>query len=229
MTEPNPSAASETAPPQPRNPESRSSTIAMLVVGAIILTGAAWYVVDLALTPPKPDPATAPMEQIAAYMASSRGLARLPIAERKDFVLALVARCLEGRDDAAALADVFSRMAPSDVEHARNALFDIVKDQVLTDAKIYNKIPPEKREEFVRGRLAAFDELRRKVIGPERSLIRRIAGAAGTETDSDDWGQLILSRTTAGERHLAKPFVDHLARLIEQERATRHARRGASG
>jgi hypothetical protein len=204
---------------------SRYSRVIVIVGGGVtlglLLTFTTIWVLDLLFAPPVPSIETASAQEVAAFLAHKRGFARLPMDERRRMLFDLWAS-----DKQEELSDEFARMSSTDRNQVRNAAFDVGLDQLVRDAKVYNSLPSEQREEYVEEFLDHQEELREELRGLGDSF------KDGLPTKQDQWTKMLVSRTSASNRAKVKPLVDHLISASENRRTVSKAevrRRGRSG
>ena len=174
----------------------------------LLLTVTTIWLMDVLFAPPVPELSTASAHEVAAFLAHKRGFARLPIEERRRFLLDIYEH-----GGSEGLGDEFERMAPSDRSQVRNAVLDVGLDQLSREARVYNSLPPEKREEFVDEFMVRNDAMREQLS----SLAEPFQD--GLPKRQDQWTKLLVTRTSASDRAKLKPLVDHALNTYEQRHA----------
>jgi hypothetical protein len=181
----------------------------------------AWIVFGWLLAPPVPDPQVATVEEVADFLSHKRGLARLPVQRRKEVLgrtLTYYSRDPVRRE---MLADRIEQMAPRERVVIREAVFEIVKEDFITDAKEFLKLPEEKKEKFVEQKLEEYESVRQEYRGRDgaRNIGESFMNDPGVPSRSDAFAKAIVTRTTARERAMAKPYADKISQLVEQRQA----------
>ncbi len=191
------------------------SIVAACVGASVVMILGAFWLYDLIVAPPVPNLETASPEEVATFMAHRRGLARLPMQERKVRLFEIFRHYTppERRD---ALARAFDRMPQSERSQVRDAVFEVAKDQLMQDVDLYRQLSSQRRGSFVEERVKHYDQFR-------RHLRRRDTGKAlvdpfskGLPTRSDEWMKMVVSRTTADERAKARDYLDHVTEVVER-------------
>ena len=183
---------------------------ATAVVVLMLLCG--YWAYDLLASPPVPDSKMAGTAEIANFMGHQRGLARMSLGEQARFMAELWPR-FSTEQGRAELADAFARLAPSEVERVQEVFFELGKAQVLNDADQFRRLPPRQREKFVADKVAQYDQLRGQFRGAGSESFKK-----GLPRQSDDWTKSMVSRTSAGERAKAQPYLEAVQKFVEKEK-----------
>jgi len=199
--------------------QTHQRSILLLVVGlgmAVVMVVGAFWLYDLIVAPPVPDPEAASAEEVLAFMAHPQGLSRLPMEERKACLIEIMQH-YAAPERRAELGRAFEKMPPDERDRVREAVFTILKDQVMKDADQYRRLSPEQRERFVLQRIGEYDKFRRyfRRSGPSDKPLAR-SFAQGLPTRSDEWIRLLLFHTTAEEQAKAREYFDHIAQVVDR-------------
>ena len=190
--------------------------------GGLLLIVCAWFALNWIFAPSVPDPKAAPAEEVATFLCHKRGLARLPIPKRKQFLGETFDYYGKNPARRDMLADMIEQMAPSERVVIREAVFEIAKEEFMIDAKQFLKLPDDKKEEFIEKKIEAYESARNGLQGrgaTGKNIGESFMHDPGVPSRSDAWAKALVSRTSARERAMAKPYMDKLSEAVEQRKA----------
>ncbi|UCD28489.1 MAG: hypothetical protein JSV03_15630 [Planctomycetota bacterium] len=193
-------------------------SLIVLASSVLVIGGGVWAYYTFTTVPP-PVLEKSESEEIVSFLGNSRGIARMPVNRRYDYLVQTYKRYSRGSD-----RDRFVRqlrqMSRGEKQVLLNATFDIARNQVEEHSKQYNKIRSKKeREKYVDNYIRSFDNMRMEL------------GGAGPGTDlgspfrndlpqsSDEWVKIAMSRTNARERAQAKPMLEAVAARVQEMRS----------
>lgn len=214
-------------------PRGRQVGFALIgVVSTVVVVGGGYVLYDQITGLPAPDVKNAPPEKVAEFLGHPKGLARMPIPRRKDFLIKL---CQENFEPAKreALATTLNQMTTQEKKVCRDAVFDVFYEEVLDGANDYRRQPTQDdKYEFVDRTLAGVyhlrDYLNGRRGGGRRSGRRSAATGAPTKplfdktwsdglpTDTDGAVKLLISKTKPKDRARMRPFIEDLRQRDEE-------------
>lgn len=182
------------------------------VAAGLVLLVCVFWVYDLLTSPPVPDTAVASAEEIARFMGDRRGMSRMSRGEQVRFLAELWPRfdSLAGRME---FSDAFAQLAASEMRRVQDAFFELAKEQVKNDAEEFNRLSEEQRKEFVAKKVDEYDALRSRFRGEGSDAFKE-----GLPSNSDDWTKSMVSRTSAGDRAKAQPYLNAVQKYVESEK-----------
>lgn len=194
--------------------------------GALLIFGLGWFVLNVVFAPPIPELKTASVDEVANFLSHKRGLARLPIPQRRQVFFDTMAYYGKDATRGNLLARRLVRMAPSERAVIREAVFDILKEDFLNDAEQYNKLPESEKEKFIEEKSKQYESsrasLRGGAGGDGGENMTKIAEAflndPGVPRNSDQFTKALVTRTSPRDRAMAKPLLDGLSKAHEQHR-----------
>jgi len=198
-------------------------------VGGTVLLIGAYMLVDYLMVKPPPEIQAATPQQIAEYLGDSRGLARLSLPKREEYLVHVVETYNSDPVRCEQLSRALGQLSYEQQQQFLDAVFEIGKDKVMKAAAEYKRTPPVRRRRFVDDVIRNVDAFRNSLAGPARAQAGPGGGAAPVPTlvspfekhipkKSDQWTKMIVSRTSPAERAQAKDLVDDLAARYDQLR-----------
>jgi hypothetical protein len=214
------------AKPRPWIGRHRRSLLALAaVVVTVVLACSLWWTVDvMAFRPPVPDLQVADNQQIIEFMAHPKGLDRLSLPDREQFVLDLVQTCSdpERRRD---FVRRIRQLSGGERTEIREALAHTVRDRINRDAAEYRQVTDAAaREEFVNRRMGRYARMQKSLKGkaPEENILLTLDEKLPDSTEG--WTKYFLNRTTPTERAMAKPYLDHVEERMRQMKNSEYER-----
>lgn len=207
------------------------------VAGVVVLVGGIWAF-EVLTAPAKPDIQTAKVPEITQFLGHPRGLARMPVAQREEFLVAVVQKYSEP-NRVEEMSRALREMAPGERETLMDATFEIGKDKFVKAAEEYVQLPKKDRPAFLDKVIHDVENLRQRLggapaggggvgpagvarPGPVNNLVSPFKEHIPTKSDA--MAKMIVDRTTPSERAKAKPLMDDLAQRSDQLRRDPRAR-----
>lgn len=183
----------------------------------VLLLGGGWWGYFKLTTLPPPDLKAAPINDVVAFMGNERGLIRMGVDQREQYLLQAYRHYSQGpaRDQ---FIQQLNRMSPSEKQVLCDAVFDITHVKVVAAARQYNDLPPSQRGAFVDNTIKQFDSMRNELGGGSAQNSVAQPMKSSLPTSSDEWSKILVSRTSGQERAEAKPFVDRVAARYKEMR-----------
>ncbi len=214
-------------------PRGRQVGFALIgVVSTVVVVGGGYLLYDQITALPAPDVKNAKPEKVAKFLGHPKGLARMSVPKRKDFLIRLCQENFqpEKREE---LAQTLNQMTTTEKKVCRDAVFDVFYEEVLDGANEYRKQPTtDDKDEFVDRTLAGVYHLRDYLNGRRGGGRRARRGAAaapaqtkplfdkswadGLPTDTDGAVKLLISKTKPKDRVRMKPFIEDLRQRDEE-------------
>ena len=179
----------------------------------------AWLIYDALASPPVPDIRTAPGSEVARFIGHERGWRRMSVPQRKQWLIDLIRNRGEGprREE---LVREFRRLSKLEKRVFVDGFIEVVKPELLADARAFAKTPPKQRSSFLRQRLAAYDGLAMGLRGGGVGQDLASPFGAALPSRSEDWTSLAIQKTSAPERAEMKPYIEQLtayAKMLRQQ------------
>jgi len=190
-------------------------TLIVLASSALVLGGGIWAYYEFTTMPP-PDIESASPQEVATFFGSTRGLSRMPVDKRQEYLGKIYMRFSRGAD-----RDQFHRslrrMSRSEREVFLDATFDIVRVRVVENAEQYKKIRSKKeRTKFIDSALINIQNMQAEIGGGSPMNDLSSPFQKDLPKSTDEWMKIAYSRTNAAERALAKPFLEDVATRIQE-------------
>ena len=182
--------------------------IAAIALGSIGFVAGAYTVFDILASPPVPDLATAPADEVATYLGDPRGWCGLSRPERKQWLLDLAQARSAGpaRDE---LAEAFRRMSKTEKEVFVDGFLEVVKPELLADARAFRKVPVRQRNDFLRDKLTDYDAMSMSLRGGGSANLTKAFGST-LPGGKSNWSSVLMEKTTVQERAEIMPYVGQL-------------------
>jgi len=203
--------------------------VAVAGLAVLVLAGGAWLAVQWLLTPAVPEIGRADAQQVVEFMADPRGLIRLSGERRQRFFARLVQyyRRPERRKQ---LAEALQEMSPSERAVLREAVLEVVKDKVVSDAIQFHKQRDRKaRDRFLKRKLAEYDALRIWISGADGGPNLTAGMDEGLPARPEAWAKYAVTRTKPAERKLARPYIDELLKRADELKRQKEALKRGRG
>ncbi|MCG8404503.1 MAG: hypothetical protein MI923_04810 [Phycisphaerales bacterium] len=177
------------------------------VVGLIVLAGWIGYVV--AMTPQKPVISSAPAEEVVAFIANKRGLAKLPHIEQQQFLERWHEHIIqpENRDE---LKQCLEHLDDDDRKKFTESVFEHLKRAFVDDAKHFSRLTDRsEKSRFLRRKVT---ELHERAV-----FIKDVAkGSMGNFGGQEELQAWLIEHTSPKERQLGEPYLEALKRVGAQ-------------
>jgi hypothetical protein len=177
--------------------------------GVLAVVLAVWAYYNFTTVAP-PNIQVASAKQVTSYLGNERGFARLNHDNREKFVERMWTQFSQG-DRRAELSKAFDQMTPSERQVFVDAAFDTAKDRFLKQANEYNRLPEQRKAEFVANVINNLDAQRKAVGGYSAgsNVAKSFEGSLPNTTDGIT--RLLADRTTARQRSRGQSFFDAIA------------------
>lgn len=198
----------------------RPAAVLGVTAGLVLILG--WFGYDVAMTPAKPDVATADASEIVAFISDERGLTRLPQIEQEQFLDLWKDRVARPGEDQA-LRECLEELSDEARKRFADAMVHQVKRSYIDDAQAYAKLTdPMEKDRFLRERIAEYSS--------QGAFAKKVASSfkGSAPRNQDELNRLILEKTTPEERAIGEPYYDDLKRMREQIRKEERARASAA-
>ena len=186
----------------------RPAAVAGGVIGLALLVGYVAY--EYAMTPSTPDLQKSPAAAVIAYIASPRGLAKVPQVEQQRFLERWRDFIMQDSKKKEELKTCFETLDEDARQEFSAELFKHIKRSFLDDAKGYARLAQEERYAYLRDRIGQYRDRALFVKDVAAGFGRQFKG---TEEDMRGW---IMEHTTAEERAIGEPYVEALKKAEEQ-------------
>lgn len=177
------------------------------IAGVLLIAG--WFGYDIAMTPSRPDVATAKAAEMVNYISNSRGLARLAQVEQEQFLDQWKTQMMKpGRD--AELKECLDEINEDQRQAFADAVFRQAKRAFMDDAKKYaEQSTPQQRNDFIRDRLTQYAQ--------DAAFTKKVAGSfrGSGPKSQDEMQKWVIEHTTPEERAIGEPYVEALKRVRE--------------
>ncbi len=220
-----------------QSPQRRQALIiAAGVLGGVLVLFGGYFAYDRLTSIPAPDVQTASPKEITGFMGSERGLARLPVRQRLEFVGKLYMAHEEPakRED---LASALRQMTSHEKKVCRDAMWDVGYSILTDEVDEYHRTPPEDREEFIDRKIAQYMHARSYIAG-ERMMGRGGAGGGfggagsisgraplldeswleGMPTNSEGVVKMVIAKTQPKARTRMRPYIENVRTRVEELR-----------
>ena len=188
----------------------RQKVIIASSAAALLLAIGGWWSYMTFTTMPPPNISTAKAEEVAEFVGSSRGLARMSIDNREQFLYQAYSQYADG-ERRTVLNRALREMSPAQQQVFTEAVVEVAKTRFLEKAKEYNKLSPGQRLTFVDGHIREFEGMRQKLAGVSAQDNIGAPMQKSVPTTSDGLARAIVDRTNARQRAQAMPLFDAVA------------------
>lgn len=220
---PSPATRTKTQPWVSRH--RRSLLAVAAIVATVVVATSLWWTVDVvAFRPPVPDLQVAENQQIIEFMAHPKGLDRLSLPDREQFILDLVQTCSEPERRREFVRRI-RQLSGGERAEIREALTHTVRDRINRDAEEYREVAgAAARQEFVNRRMGRYRRMQKSLKGdaPEENILLTLDEKLPDSTEG--WTKYFLNRTTPTERAMAKPYLDHVEERMRQMKNSEYER-----
>lgn len=188
----------------------RQKVIIASSAAAVLLAIGGWwsYMTFTTITPP--DIKTAKAEEVAQFVGSPRGLARMSIDNREQFLRQAYSRYATG-ESRAMLNRALREMSPAQQQVFTEAVFEVGTTRFLQKAKEFNRLSPGQRVSFVDRQIKDFEGMRQQLGGVSSDENFGAPMQKSVPTTSDGIARAIVDRTNARQRAQAQPLFDAVA------------------
>lgn len=225
------------APPALRRIMStRPTRIAIGALAAVALLAGGWWAYFKFTTIPPPDLAVAKSDEVASFLGSERGFARMSVDDRQEYLAQTCQRFGQGQDRVE-FVQALDRMSDREQKVFLDAFFEVGRTRVVQHAEVFNKLrSPREKKQFVDHAIRTLDGITRSLngsaVGPAPGLVSApMPGAPDGPVPSigepfkrhlprggDELMKEVVNRTTAKDRADAKPFIDAMAARYKELR-----------
>jgi hypothetical protein len=211
---------------------SRAFWSVAIALASIAFVGGAYTVFEALALPSAPDLTTADADAVAAYLGDPRGWCGLSLTERKQWLLDLAAAREDG-PAREALTDALRRMAKSEKQIFVDGFLEVVKPELLADARAFSRLPVREQDGFLREKLEDYNALATALRGGDKGTTSLTASfGSALPGGKADWSRVLMEKTTAAERAEIMPYIGRLtvlsARLKAQATLKAQAKSSAS-
>jgi len=131
----------------------------ILLVASVICLGVGGYLIYEHRASIPPDPETAPPEQMIAFIHSPY-FTKLPAEEQKEYLEAMLERYASlSKADRQMVDEKLAQIHRESPEQARDAARDAMVNLFVYEAQQYVQIPPEKRDKYLRAKIATWEAM----------------------------------------------------------------------
>ncbi len=214
----------------------RTKIVLLAGSGSALLVAVGWWAYFTFTTITPPDVATTPPTVVAHYLGDTRGFARLNYDQREKFLGDMWNQCGQG-EKRAELAQAFERMSSYEKQVFVDATFDTVKVRFLEQATEYNRLPPNKRDQYIENVLNNLQG-QRQALGGNGAAAGAVAkagtGAPRAKQDNllkafensipnttDGLAKALTTRTNARQRAKAQPLLDAITTKAKEQEERR--------
>lgn len=198
----------------------RTKKIAAISLGCVVLAGAGWWGYFRFTTVPAPELAKAAPVQVVEFFGDARGLARMPVDAREQYLVSTYRQFSQGEARQQFIQSM-NRMSSSERQVFYDAVFDITHVRVVEMAKEYNSLPMAQRGAYVDQAIQKIEKMREELGGGSRENSVGEPLKADLPTSSDEMMKILVTRTSGQERADAKPFVDRMALRYKEMKNSR--------
>jgi hypothetical protein len=203
----------------------------LMVIGlglSVVILGGWYGISNVLLVKPVPDMRVASAAEMVDYLGDKRGLSHLSVDKRREVILAMGSAYGGGRQGE--LISELDRMAPSEKERFVDAVFEVGKEDFLTDAENYLALDEEEKKKFIKEKLDHYEKTRKDLRssasgggggnggGDGASFADVFSSVPGMPTRTQDVTKAIVAKTSPSERAKAKPFLDNLGAEVERRK-----------
>lgn len=204
-------------------------TLAALAGGVLVIGGAWWAYVALTAMPP-PDVQVADSDEVAEFLGSKRGFARLSIDEREEYVAKAFDRFASDPDDRVAFHRSLRRMSPSQRDVFLNGFLEVAKTRFVEKAREYNRAKSgHAKRRFVDNVIRDLETLRGHLVGGPGGVANGPNLGNPFAEDVPKGGDAIAHRvwslTTPREREESKELLEDMDARINELRDPQERRR----
>lgn len=189
----------------------------ILVSVVLVIGGGAWAYYKFTTVPP-PVLEKAKSEEVVNFLGNPRGLPRMPVAQRYDYLVKTYQYYSNGpqRDE---FVRQIRQMSHGDKQVLLDATFDIARVKFMDHAKQYNKIRNKKdRAQYVDGVIRTSEGMRMELGGASPNSDLGSPFKNDLPKNSDEWLRIAMTRTNAAERSEAKPLIESIAGRVQELR-----------
>jgi len=177
----------------------------------------AWFAYDLLASPPEPDLQSAPAVEVAEFIVHARGWRKMSVPKRKQWLGELVQARAEG-PKREALVRAFHRLSRPEKREFVDGFIEVVKPEIVADARTFAKTPRRQRNKFLQSKLGAYNGLVGGLRGGGASQDLAAPFGAALPDKSSDWTSMVVQKTSPTERADLKPFIDQLTEYAKSVR-----------
>lgn len=209
-------ASSRTRQPSQPLISQRTRNSLLVLAGTLALCAAGYWAYFTFTTMSPPPVASATSDEIVAYLGNDRGLGRLPVQRREQYLVETLQRFSEG-DLRRQFNASIGRMSQQQRDAFFNSITDIGRVRLMENARLYNDMKSSSEK-------AAFiDNVIRNFEGVRSGL----AGKGGLDnlgehfkesmpSRNDEYTKFLITKLSPRERSEARGFVDDVAERYQQ-------------
>jgi len=188
----------------------RTKKVILISTGSVLIVVGGWWAYMTFTTVPPPALETATPDQVVSFLGNTRGLGRMPIEQRGQYLADMYTRFSEGpaRQD---LNRAFAQMSTREKQEFVDATLDVFQYHFLEQAAEYNRLPGNQKRQFVDQMIQGFESRRRGMAGVGGSDNMGEAFKGMMPTSTDGMMKMMVERTNTRQRAKAQPLVDELA------------------
>jgi len=200
----------------------------ILALCVLAVVGLCFYFLLYAARTP-PDLSQATLQEVVAYLVAPRGLAKLPLDRREQYLIDAYQRF--ARDDEWGKAGrLFRQVPPVELEIFRDAVFEIGRARFMGYAREFNRLPADQRRAYLDQTIRNITEMGARLggqIDKARSLAEPLKEVI--PSDNDALMQYVITKTSPRERAEAQALVDALLQRyaeLKNPRERKHFEQG---
>lgn len=191
----------------------RTKRIVLVTTGCLVLVvGSWWAYITFTTVPPPPLEASAPQE-VVKFLGNNRGYGQMRIENREQYLADMYERFNDPRSREE-LANAFAQMSSRERQVFVDRSIEVFKVRFMESASEYNRLPSNKRGQFVDNMIRTFESQRRSLAGQGGSGGGPNLGESFKSmvpTTTDGMTKLLVSKTNSRQRAKAQPLFDAVA------------------
>lgn len=205
----------------------KKTLIISISSAALIAVGVWAYLTFTTVPPPHLDQAS--VEQVTAFMVNPRGIQRMSIDDRQQYIADALRR-FSSPADRQQFHRNLARLSSSDRQVLEDATFDIARVRVMQKAREYNSLPPSQQRQFVDSAIREFEGMRSQFsLGGPGGQSLGDAFKGDMPKGNDEWMKYAVVKTSPRERSDAQNFVDALTAREKELKDPREKQRFMAG
>lgn len=188
----------------------KQKKVIFISTGSVILIAASYWAYMTFTTVPPPSLEKASPQEVVEFFGNDRGYGRMSIDQRGQYVAQAYQKFADG-PNREMLAKAFSEMSSSEKQVFVDRSFDAFKKTFLENAAEYNRLPKNKRDQFVDKMIGTFEGQRQSLAGGGGNDNLGEAFKGFVPNTTDGMTKALVSRTNSRQRAKAQPLFDHVA------------------
>jgi hypothetical protein len=232
--------ARKKAPPRVRRIQlsDRSKLIVLVTTGCLTLVVGGWWAYMKLTTVPPPPIETSTPQHVVKFLGDQRGFPHMRLDDREQYLADMYKRFGEG-EARQELANAFAQMSSRERQVFVDTAIEGFKVRFLESANEYNRLPVNKRGQFVDRMIRTFESQRSSLAGTGSGGTRGPGAARGgrgkaenlgepfkamVPTTTDGMTKLLVSKSNSRQRAKAQPLFDAVAVRYKEIQDSRRAR-----